>query len=128
MEGKTFSRDNKRVFDILKPFVMEGPSWPFVQPFNRKCNGHTALKFQAEVRSAIATQKAKERAMVTSTAIFAGQGKFNFNQNVCKHQQAHNKLLFLEEPVAETKKVTDLPASICDLKLKTGGCHPNLYG
>ena len=30
LEGETFSRDSKRVFDILKPFVMEGSGGPFV--------------------------------------------------------------------------------------------------
>jgi hypothetical protein len=43
LEGETFSRDSKRVFDILKPFVMEGPGWPFVQPFNRRRDGRAAF-------------------------------------------------------------------------------------
>jgi len=121
LEGETFSRDSKRVFDILKPFVMEGPGWPFVQPFNRRRDGRAAfkaLKSQAEGRSAIATRKAKAYAMVT-TAIFTGKGKFSFDQYVGRHQQAHNELLFLEEPVAETKKVTDFLAGIRDPKLET---------
>jgi len=121
LEGETFIRDNKRVFDILKPFVMEGPGWPFVQPLNRKRDGRAAfkaLKSQAEGRSAIATRKAKAYAMV-ATALFTGKGKFSFDQYVGKHQQAHNELLFLEEPVAETKKVTDFLAGIRDPKLET---------
>ncbi len=121
LEGKTFSRDIKRVFDILKPFVMEGPGWPFVQPFNRRrdgCAAFKALKSQAEGRSAIATRKAKAYAMVT-TALPTGKGKFSFDQYVGRHQQAHDELLFLEEPVAETKKVTNFLAGICDLKLET---------
>ena len=121
LEGETFSRDCKRVFDILKPLVMEGPGWPFVQPFNRKRDGRAAfkaLKAQAEGRSAIATRKAKAYAMLT-TAIFTGKGKFSFDQYVGRHQQAHNELLFMEEPVAETKKVTDFLAGIRDPKLET---------
>ena len=121
LEGETFSRDSKRVFDILKPFVMEGPGWPFVQPFNRRRDGRAAfkaLKSQAEGRSAIATRKAKAYAMVT-TALFTGKGKFSFDQYVGRHQQAHNELLFLEEPVAETKKVTNFLAGIRDPKLET---------
>ena len=72
----------------------------------------------SEGRSAIATRKAKAYAMVT-TAIFTGKGKFSFDQYVGRHQQAHNELLFLEEPVAETKKVTDFLAGIRDPKLET---------
>jgi hypothetical protein len=56
--------------------------------------------------------------MVT-TALFTGKGKFSFDQYVGRHQQAHNELLFLEEPVAETKKVTKFLADICDPKLET---------
>ncbi|KAI2512990.1 hypothetical protein MHU86_1536 [Fragilaria crotonensis] len=41
------------------------------------------------------------------------------DQYVGRHQQAHNELLFLEEPVAETKKVTDFLAGIRDPKLET---------
>jgi hypothetical protein len=35
LEGNDYSCDNKHVFDLLKPFVMDGPGWPFVQPFNK---------------------------------------------------------------------------------------------
>ena len=51
--------------------------------------------------------------------MFTGKGKFSFDQYVGRHQQAHNELLFLEEPVAETKKVTDFLAGIRDPKLET---------
>ncbi len=68
--GETFSRDSKRgAFDNLKPFVMEEPGWPFIQPFNRRrdCRASfKALKSQAEGQSAIATRKAKAYAMVTT--------------------------------------------------------------
>jgi hypothetical protein len=124
LDGETFSHNNKRVFDILKQFVMEGPGWPFVQPFNRRRNGRAAfkaLKSQAVGRSAIATREAKAYAMVT-TALLTGKGKFSFDQYVVgRHQQAHNELFFLKEPVTETKKVTNFLAGICN-------CSPNLYG
>ena len=126
LEGETFSRDNKRVFDILKPFVMEGQGWPFLQTFNKKRDGRAAfkaLKSQAEGKSAIATRKAKAYNML-ATATYTGKGKFSFDQYVARLQQAHNELLFLEEPVAETKKVTDFLAGIRDPKLETAiqGC------
>jgi hypothetical protein len=121
LSGVAYARDNKRVYDLLKPFVMEGPGWPFVQPFNRKRDGRAAflaLKTQAEGRSAVATRKAKAYAMI-ATSLFTGKGKFSFDQYVGRHQQAHNELLFLEEPVAETKKVTDFLTGIRDPKLET---------
>ena len=60
--GVAFARDNKRAYDLLKPLVMEGPGWPFLQPFNRKHDGHAAfkaLKAQAEGRSTVATRMQK---------------------------------------------------------------------
>ncbi|KAI2500933.1 hypothetical protein MHU86_13540 [Fragilaria crotonensis] len=100
LDGETFLQNNKRM----------------------KCNDCAAfksLKSQAAVgRSAIATQKAKAYSMVTST-IVTGKEKFSFDRYVGKHQQAHNDLLFMEEPVAHTKKVTDFLAGICDPKLET---------
>jgi hypothetical protein len=122
LEGETFSRNNKRVFDILKQFVMEGPGWPFVQPFNGRRDGRfafKALKSQAEGRSAIASREAKAYAMVT-TALFTGKEKFSFDQCVVdRHQQARNELFFLEDPGTEIKKVTNFLAGICDPKLET---------
>jgi hypothetical protein len=54
-----------------------------------------------------------------ATAVFTGNGKYSFDQYVGWHQHAHNELLFLEDPVAETKKVTDFLAGIRDPKLET---------
>jgi hypothetical protein len=56
--------------------------------------------------------------MIT-TSLFTGKRKFSFDQYVGRHKQVHNELLFLDEPVAETKKVTDFLAGICDPKLET---------
>ncbi len=53
------------------------------------------------------------------------KGKFSFDQYVGRHQQGHNELMFLEEPVAETKKVTNFLAGICDPKLETAIQSPN---
>ena len=124
-EGETFLHDNKRVFDILKPFIsIEAPGWSVVEPFNRKCDGRGAafkvLKSQAEGRCVIATRNAKAYAMVTTAIFTTGKGKFSFNQYVLgKNQQAQNELLFLEEPVAETKRATsDFLARICNPKLE----------
>jgi hypothetical protein len=51
--------------------------------------------------------------------LFTGGGKFSFDQYVGRHKQVYNELLFLEEPVAETKKVTDFLAGTSDPKMET---------
>jgi hypothetical protein len=120
LEGEAFVRDNQRVYDLLKPLIIEGPGWPFMQPLNRHRDGRgafKALKAQAEGRSAVATRKAKAYAMI-ATANFTGKGHYSFDQYVAAHQKAHNELLDADEPVAETKKVTDFLANIQDPKLE----------
>ncbi len=97
LEGETILPNDKRVFDILKPFVMEGQGWPFVQAFNKKLDGRavfTALKSQADGKSAIATRKAKAYTMLMVPALYTGKGKFSFDQYFGRHQRAHNALFF----------------------------------
>ena len=121
LTGATFNNDNRRVYDLLKPLIVEGPGWSFIQTYSRTRDGRAAflsLKRQAEGRSAVATRKAKAYATLKN-ATYSGKGKFTFDQYVGIHQRGHNELLDLEEPVAETKKVADFIAGITDPKLET---------
>lgn len=85
LEGETLLCDSKRVVDIIKPFVIEGPRWPFCQSFNSRKQqmfvlpSSKALKSQAEGRCAIATRNTKAYAMVTSSIISGKKGKFVFD-------------------------------------------------
>jgi hypothetical protein len=122
LDGPRFRVDNKWMYAALKPLVVDGPGWPFIQPFNRTQNGRgafLALKQQAEGQSAVTTRKAKAYADL-STAQYTGKGKYTFDQYVSRHQKAHNELESLGEPVAETKKVADFIKGISDPKLETG--------
>ena len=53
-------------------------------------------------------------------AKFTGHGHFSYQQYVHRHQKAHNTLAELDEPVAETKKVTNFLKSISDPSLAAG--------
>ena len=120
-EGETFVADNKRVFDIMKPLILDGDGWDFVKSFRKTRDGRgafMALKAQAEGRSAITTRKQKAYALIAS-ATYTGKGKFSFDQYVGRHQKAHNTLLELDEPVPESKKVRDFMDGIHDSKLET---------
>lgn len=122
LETGPYIEDNKRLYDLLKPLIIKGPGWPFIQPFNRARDGrgaYMALKAQAEGRSAIATRKAQAYALI-ATAKYTGKSKaYSIDQYVARHQKAHNELLELQEPVAEAKKVVDFLAGITDPKLDT---------
>jgi hypothetical protein len=122
LEGEEYRRDNQRVFGLLKPLIVNGAAWPFAKAFNRAKDGrgaYLAVKRQAEGAAAMQTRKAKAYAQI-ATARFTGRGRFNFDQYVARHQKAHNDLLDLGEPVAETKKVTDFLSGITDNRLETG--------
>ena len=110
------------MFSLLKPLFVNGAAWPFAKAFNRAKDGrgaYLAVKRQAEGAAALQTRKAKAYAQI-ATARYTGRGRFNFDQYVTRHQRAHNDLLDLGEPVAETKKVTDFLKGISDSRLETG--------
>ena len=124
MYGPAYKADNKRFFDLLKPLVVNGSAWPFIQNFAKGGgkNGRKAflaIKSQAEGQAAQSTRKAKAYAMI-ATAKYTGKGRFTFDQYVARHQRAHNELLALNEEVAETKKVTDFVKGISDSRLQVG--------
>jgi hypothetical protein len=59
LTGATFNNDNRSVYDLLKPLIVEGPGWSFIQTFGCTHDGRAAflsLKRQAEGCSAVATR------------------------------------------------------------------------
>lgn len=122
LNGQSFKSDSKMLFDILKPLVVDGPGWPFIQAHNRTHNGRAAflaLKAQAEGQSAVTTRKAKAYAEL-ATATYSGKARYTLDQYIARHQRAHIELESLGEPVAATKKVADFLKGITDPKLDTG--------
>lgn len=122
LNGQSFKSDSKMLFDILKPLVVDGPGWPFIQAHNRTHNGRAAflaLKGQAEGQSAVTTRKAKAYAEL-ATASYSGKARYTLDQYIARHQRAHIELESLGEPVAATKKVADFLKGITDPRLETG--------
>jgi hypothetical protein len=122
LQGAAYGIDNKQVFAIFKPLLIDGPGWPFIQRFNRTQNGRAAflaLKTQAEGQSAVTTRKAKAYAAI-ATAVYTGKGRYTIDQYTSHLTKAFNELEVLGEPVAETKKVADFLKGITDPRLSTG--------
>ena len=120
LTGSHYREDNKRVYEELKLTMINGPGWTFIKRFERTQDGRSAvlaIKQQAEGRSAIDTRKQQAYAQI-ATARYAGPRRnWNFQRYVERHQGGHNELLDLNEPVPETKKVTDFMAGITDPRL-----------
>jgi hypothetical protein len=123
LSGDHFKIDNTRLYNDLKPLVIEGAGWAFIKKFDRSKNGRgavLALKRQSEGNSAKRTRKAKAYASLAQARYRGERRNFEFGNYVQIHQDAHNELLDLEEPVPETKKVQDFLSGILDARLQTG--------
>jgi hypothetical protein len=120
LSGTHFDMDNRTLYDEFKPLVVDGPGWSFVKKFDKQKDGRgavLALKTQAEGTSAKITRKQAAYASITSSAYHGPRKGFSFANYVTLHQAAHNELLDLDEPVAETKKVSDFLKGIRDPNL-----------
>ena len=103
--------------------MVDGPGWSFIKKFDRAKDGRNAglaLKLQAEGTSAKLTRKQAAYASIASSAYLGRRKGFTFASYVTLHQSAHNELLDLEEPVSESKKVTNFFKGIRDPALNTG--------
>ena len=123
LNGTHFDLDNRTSYDKFKPLVVDGPGWSFIKKFDKSKDGRgavLALKTQAEGTSAKLTRKQAAYASITSSAYLGPRKGFTFSNYVTLHQTPHNELLDLEEPVSESKKVTDFLKGIRDSSLNTG--------
>ena len=123
LSGAHFELDNRTLYDEFKPLVVDGPGWSFIKRFDKKKDGQgavLALKAQAEGTSAKLTRKQAAYASIASSAYLGPRKGFSFANYVTLHQTAHNELMDLDEPVSESKKVTDFFKGIRDSALTTG--------
>jgi hypothetical protein len=100
--------------------VVEGAGWAFIKKFDCSKNGRgavLALKRQAKGNLAKRTQKAKAYENLAQARYRGERQNFEFSNYVQIHQDAHNELLELGEPVPETKKVQDFLSGILDFRL-----------
>ena len=122
LQGDQYALDNQRVFTLMKPFLVGGPGLTFIKPHQKKKDGreaYLALTRQATGTAAVTIRK-KEAYAAIADAKFTVRGRFSYQQYVHRHQKAHNTLAELDEPVAETKKVTDFLKGISDPSLAAG--------
>mgnify|MGYP001328444443 FL=1 len=123
LTGPHFTIDNTTLYEELKPLVINGAGWSFIKQFDRTKNGREAflaLKNQAEGQSAKLTRKTEAYATLKAATYRGRNGPNTFQHYVEIFQEAFNELADLDEPVPESKKVSDFLAGISDPILKTG--------
>jgi hypothetical protein len=121
--GAHYDLDNRTLYDEIKILVVDGSGWSFIKKFDKTRDGRSAilaLKAQAEGLSARLTRKAKAYASRASATYHGEHRGFTFDNYIAIHQEAHNELLDLDEPVSESKKVTDFLKGIQDALLQIG--------
>ena len=125
-EGAELKADSARLFDELKPLVIDVPGWTYAKSFSNKRNGRgaiLALKLQAEGTAATKIRKSAVYNAINSCRFRGNQRNWTLDNVIDSHAAAHAELLELKEPVSETKKVTDfLPGILCS-KLEMAKAH-----
>ncbi|KAI2497148.1 hypothetical protein MHU86_17351 [Fragilaria crotonensis] len=79
-----------------------------------------ALRRQCEGKTSVKTRKNKAYASIASSNYRGIRKQFTFAQYVAIHLAAHNELEDCNEPIPETKKVSDFLAGISDSSLEAG--------
>eukprot|EP00978_Attheya_sp_CCMP212_P011019 scaffold26915_cov71-Attheya_sp.AAC.2 len=124
-----YTEDNEMVWQEIKPLVVDGSGWTFVQSFEKARNGRgafLALKAQNGGDNSMLICK-KTAYLALSTLVFNGSRKtLSFWNYIEGHQKAHNELHDCKEPVSDTKKVSDFLQSITDPMLVND--IDNVYG
>jgi hypothetical protein len=111
-QGRAYQKDLARLFEILKPLIVDGGVWCFIQPFSKRgmLDGRAAflaLKTQAEGPSAIASRKNRSYGQIRDALWTGNKTGWTLDKYITVHQKAHNELFSLKEAVPESKKVSD---------------------
>jgi hypothetical protein len=115
--GTEFNANNGKVYDFLQSITLNGPAWPWINSFQCTRNGRGAWKALLAYYEGDAMQmRTKQECYQAITkANYQGPRRNNdFNTYVAVHQQAHQDMLQLNEPIPENKKVRDFLAGITD--------------
>jgi hypothetical protein len=123
LSGEHYVVDNSSLWEIVKTLVIDGFGWSFVKRFDKNMDGRAAilaLRRQCEGKTSVKTRKNKAYASIASSTYRGIRKQFTFAQYVAIHQAAHNELDDCNEPIPETKKVSDFLAGISDSSLEAG--------
>ena len=109
--GTGYNAETKRLYGTLKTLLLGTPAYVFITKFSKKGgdgrSAHLCLKRQAEGTACLLARKNNAYTRIAN-AVFTGRSSgYSFDKYIAMHQQAHNELFLLQEPLPESKKVTD---------------------
>lgn len=120
--GPDYQADNKRIYDELKPLVIDGPAWTFIRSHDSTSNGRgavLALKLHAEGESSKKLRSDKAYNDLASARYSGPTRNFSLADYIQIHCSSYAELEELTEMVSESKKVTDFLQGISDPRLKS---------
>jgi hypothetical protein len=115
--GPEFNINNGTVYDFLQSLTLNGPAWSWINSYQRARNGRAAWKALVAYYKgdAMRTRSKQDCYQMITHANYQGPHRnYDFNTYVSTHQQAHQELPRLGEPVPENKKVRDFLSGISD--------------
>jgi hypothetical protein len=115
--GPKFHINKRLVYDFLQSLTLNGPAWPCINTFQCSRNGRATWKALIAYYKGDAMKTTSKQDSYQMIAIANGQGSrrnYDFNMYVSMHQQAHQELERLREPIPENKKIRDFLSGILD--------------
>jgi hypothetical protein len=117
LQGAEYNTNNGIVYDLLQSLTLNGPAWPWINSFQRARDGRGAWKSLITYYKgdSMKTRSKQECYDAIAKATYQGTKRnFDFSTYVAVHQQAHQDLIRLGEPIPENKKVRDFLQGIID--------------
>ncbi len=123
LSGQHFKVDNESVWETVKSLVIDGFGWNYIKRYDRSMDGRAAVlawRRQCEGKTSINMRKNKAYLSISGSSYKGHRKAFTFAQYLTIHQAAHNELEDCDEPMPETRKVSDFIAGISDAGLEAG--------
>jgi hypothetical protein len=117
LHGSEYNTNNGMVYDLLQSLTLNGPAWTWINAFQSARDGRSAWKSLMNFYEGDSAKMRNKQECYDAIAKASYQGpkrNFVFNSYVMIHQQAHQDLIRLGEPIPENKKVRDLLNGITD--------------
>jgi hypothetical protein len=116
LRGAEYNANNGAVYDLLQSLTLNGPAWSWINSFQCNRDGRGAWQslsyYEGDAMQTCSKQECYE---AIAQASYQGvKRNFDFSSYMAIHQQAHQDLVCLGEPVPENKKGRDFLHGITD--------------
>jgi len=112
--GPEYNLNSGIIYDLLQYLTLNGPAWSWISGFQSNRDSRGALKSLIAYYEGDAIQTRSKQECITKASYQGAKQNINFGTYVAIHQQAHQDLVRLGEPVPKNKKVRDFLQSITD--------------